>query len=245
MDLIKLLKNKNHSNILLYNLNDSKLFVRALKNTYTINQNINITQNDISYIKNNIYFEFNIDNIKYIHKSDFINIINDIIDGNYNKYIIFQVGGNIPIQNILKIIIEKNTHLKFVIVTNNFSNIIEPLRSRFLSIRIPNKKVKDIKANLYKRHVFDYIFDLYYKSNTNIIKNIKYISFLLKCINDTFNIFLIDLFEYVDNRVEITQNIKYKFLYFITDIEYKYNKGYLKIIYYEYILLKLYSIIKT
>mgnify|MGYP003689385489 CR=1 FL=1 len=96
MYLIKLLKNKNHPNLLLYNLYDN-ILINTLNTIYNIQSNITITKNDISYIQNNIYFEFNINEIKYIHKLDFINIINDIVSQNkniisneiQNKYIIF------------------------------------------------------------------------------------------------------------------------------------------------------------
>ena len=261
MYLMKLLKNKNHPNLLLYNLYDNT-FINTLNTIYNIQSNTTITKNDISYIQNNIYFEFNIDKIKYIHKLDFINIIKNIVSQNkniisneiqnknisneiQNKYIIFNnLESNASIQNILKIIIEKNTHIKFIIISKKFTKICESIKSRFLCIRFSNTD-KSIGINKYKRHIFDYIFNLYYDRNIKIIKNIKYISYILRCINDTFNIFLKELFEYIINRIEITQNIKYKCIYLISDIEYKYNKGYFKLLYYEYILIKLYTIIQT
>jgi hypothetical protein len=245
MYLIKLLKNKNHPNILLYNLYDDNNIINALNSIYNIKSNIITTENNISYIENNIYFVFNIDKIKYLYKLDFIYIIKNIISQNKNKYIIFNnLESNTSIQNILKIIIEKNTHIKFIIISKKITNIIEPIKSRFLCIRFPNTD-KSIGINKYKQHIFDYIFELYYDKNKNTIKNIKYISYILRCINDTFSIFLKELFEYIINRTEITENIKYKCIYIISDIEYKYNNGYYKIIYYEYILIKLYTIIKT
>tara|TARA_B110000902_G_scaffold61075_1_gene71970 strand:- start:502 stop:1233 length:732 start_codon:yes stop_codon:yes gene_type:complete len=243
MNLIKLLKHKNHPNILLYNLYDNKIIIDALNVIHDITPNIIITRNDISYIKTNIYHIFNIDKIQYVNKSDFINIIKDVIDQNI-RYIIFNnLENNASIQNILKVIIEKNTHTKFIIISNKFSNIIKPIKSRFLSICFPNTNKNII--NKYKRHIFDYIFNLYYDTNLNIIKNIKYISYILRCINDNFTIFLKELFEYIFDRIELTIDIKCKCIYLISDIEYKYNKGYYKILYYEYILLKIYTIIKT
>ena len=243
MNLIKLLKHKNHPNILLYNLYDNKIIIDALNVIYDITPNIIITRNDISYIKTNIYHIFNIDKIQYVNKLDFINIIKDVIDQNI-RYIIFNnLENNASIQNILKVIIEKNTHTKFIIISKKYSNIIKPIKSRFSSICFPNTNKNTI--NKYKRHIFDYIFNLYYDINPNIIKHIKYISYILRCINDNFTIFLKELFEYIFDRIELTIDIKCKCIYLISDIEYKYNKGYSKILYYEYILLKIYTIIKT
>ena len=71
MNLIKLLKHKNHPNILLYNLYDNKIIIDALNVIYDITPNIIITRNDISYIKTNIYHIFNIDKIQYVNKSRF------------------------------------------------------------------------------------------------------------------------------------------------------------------------------
>ena len=244
MNLIKLLKHKNHPNILLYNLYDNKIIIDALNVIYDITPNIIITRNDISYIKTNIYHIFNIDKIQYVNKFDFINIIKDVIDQNI-RYIIFNnLENNASIQNILKVIIEKNTHTKFIIISKKISNIIKPIKSRFSSICFPNTN-KNTCINKYKRHIFDYIFNLYYDINPNIIKHIKYISYILRCINDDFTIFLKELFEYIFDRIELTIDIKCKCIYLISDIEYKYNKGYYKILYYEYILLKIYTIIKT
>jgi len=252
MYLIKLLKNKNHPNLLLYNLYDN-ILINTLNTIYNIQSNITITKNDISYIQNNIYFEFNINKIKYIHKLDFIDIIKDIVSQNkniisneiQNKYIIFNnLESSASIQNILKIIIEKNTHIKFIIISKKITKICESIKSRFLCIHFSNTD-KSIGINKYKQHIFDYIFDLYYDRNIKIIKNIKYISYILRCINDDFTIFLKELFEYIVNRIELTIDIKCKCIYLISDIEYKYNKGYYKILYYEYILLKIYTIIKT
>ena len=244
MDLIKLLKFKNHQNILLYNLESNNLLIDALNNIYKIEPTIQICSNDIKYKKNNIYFEFDVDKIKYKHKIHFINIIKDIVNTNNRIYIILNnLEDNKSIQNILKKIIEKNYHIGFVVVCKKITNIIDQIKSRFLCIRIPNNT---ITINKYKKHIFDYIFDLYYENNIkNIIKNIKYISYILRCINDSFCIFLKEILEYIINRVEIIYEIKCQCIFLISDIEYKYNKGYYKIIYYEYLFIKLYDLIKT
>ena len=59
-NLIRLLKHKNHPNILLYNVTNTKLLYETLQNVYTIDKNIIEKQKDITYIYNNIYYEFNI-----------------------------------------------------------------------------------------------------------------------------------------------------------------------------------------
>jgi len=246
-NLIKLLKCKNHPNILLYNLESNNLLIDALNNIYKIEPTSQICVNDIKYKKNNIYFEFNIDKIKYKHKIDFINIIKGIVNTNNCVYIILNnLEDNKSIQNIFKKIIETNHHVGFIVICKKITNIIDQIRSRFVCIRIPNRIPNTITINTYKKHIFDYIFDLYYENNVkNIVKNIKYISYVLRCINDSFHIFLKELLEYIINRVEIIYKIKYQCIFLISDIEYKYNKGYYKIIYYEYLFIKLYDLIKT
>ena len=55
-NLTRLLKHKNHPNILLYNIIDTKILYEALHNVYIINTNIIEKKKDISYIYNNIYY---------------------------------------------------------------------------------------------------------------------------------------------------------------------------------------------
>ena len=247
MDLNNLLKCKNHPNILLYNLESKNLLIDALNNIYKIELTNQVCSNDIIYNQNNIYFDFDVNKIKYKHKINFINIIKNIVSTNDRIYIILNnLEDNKSIQNILKKIIEKNNHIGFIVICKKITNIIDQIKSRFVCIRIPNTNYNTITITKYKKHIFDYIFDLYYENNIkNIVKNIKYISYVLRCINDSFCFFLKELLEYIIHRVEIIHKIKSQCIFLISDIEYKYNKGYYKIIYYEYLFIKLYDIIKT
>ena len=78
-NLLKLLKNKNHPNICLYgdNLRHS-IIINTLKKRYDINKNITSDYKGIEYIKNNIYYEFNLKNIKYKNKEQWVELIKEI-----------------------------------------------------------------------------------------------------------------------------------------------------------------------
>ena len=79
------------------------------------------------------------------NKIEWLNILKGIIQTrdyytNHKKIIIlnnFQ-NINISIQNILKVIIEKNHHVSFIIVCEKITNLLEAIKSRFVMIRVPN-----------------------------------------------------------------------------------------------------------
>ena len=190
-NLTRLLKHKNHPNILLYNIIDTKILYEALHNVYIINTNIIEKNKDISYIYNNIYYEFNMNNIRYKNKIEWLGILKDIIQTrNYytnNKKIIilnnFQ-NINISIQNILKVIIEKNFHISFIIVCERITNLLDAIKSRFIMIRVPNnmyyqkykyiKSIKKIDINKFvinKYQSIDYLKYLIDIENTDMLIN--------------------------------------------------------------------------
>lgn len=196
-NLLKLLKNNNHPNICLYGINTGyNLLIECLNKIYKINKNSINNYKDISYIKNNIYYEFNLKNIKYKNKETWINLLKDIcLSDNYyyinqKKIIILNnyhyLNGSI--QNILKVIIEKNTHVVFIILTLNISKIIAPIKSRLLCVRIPKinnydkwkliKKKINLNINNFKNYNCYDTNDILFLHNNkieikdNILKNI-------------------------------------------------------------------------
>ena len=116
------------------------VIIDIINDIYDISKNEIITYNDIDYIKNNIYYEFNISKITYKKKTHFINLLKEIIKSkNYyfkNKKIIILNNFifNTTLQNILKVIIEKNYHVIFIIITQKLNHVIEAIRSRFINI---------------------------------------------------------------------------------------------------------------
>ena len=183
-NLTRLMKHKNHPNILLYNVNDHKLMIQVLHNIYNITKDIIIQKKNISYIQNNIYYEFNMKYIKYKNKVEWLEILKDLImtkDYYLNKKKIIILNNyshlNFSIQNILKVIIEKNYHITFILICEKITNILEAIKSRFIMIRIPNnlyykkyKLLKDIKIDEYIKHKnqsIEYIEQLKITNNLN------------------------------------------------------------------------------
>lgn len=198
-NLLKLLKNKNHPNICLFGDNISHdIIIENLNKLHKINKNTIINYKGLEYIKNNIYYEFNLKKIKYKNKEIWLELINDICRSdnlflNLKKTIIFNNYHflNTSIQNILKVFIEKNTHITFILITLNISKVISPIKSRLLCLRIPKINnyekwitIKKNKTNIniddfqsYKNYnINDIIYfknnDIKLKENKNIISNI-------------------------------------------------------------------------
>ena len=281
-NLIRLMKNKNHPNIILYNIFDNKLIVKILNNIYNISKNKIIIHKDISYIKNNIYYDFDMNQIKYKNKDEWINIINNIIEThdyftNKRKIIILKNFKNInlTIQNKLKVIIEKNNHIVFILICPYTNNILDSIKSRFIMIRVPNNNyyskyrlIQNVDINnfiKYKTYSIDYIkyqnilntnsifindiiqwiFKLFTKNEYNIIKNIKEFSYYYISINIIDNIFIRELLIYLLEDYTIINKKKTELVYFISEHEHIFLKSYYKMIHIEKLLIGIYKIIKT
>ena len=206
-NLTRLIKHKNHPNILLYNVNDKKLIIEVLSNIYHINNDIIIKKNKITYIQNNIYYEFDMNNIRYKNKLEWLEILKDLTQSkdyftNRKKIIIlinFQ-NLNISIQNILKVIIEKNYHIIFILICKKLTNIIEAIKSRFIMIRIPNnlyyKKYKlltDIKIDEYIKHKNN---SIEYIKQLKITNNLKTIDLI-----DSIVLFIFNIYQFNEKKI--------------------------------------------
>jgi len=142
-NLIQLLKCKNHANILLYNLDNHTFFINCLKQIYDIHPDKIIIENDIQYKKNNVYYDIDVSNITYKNRNNLISILKHILYSNYcpsqKKIIILNnFTPNTIFQNILKVIVEKNHHVVFIIICKKLTNVISAIKSRFINIRVPN-----------------------------------------------------------------------------------------------------------
>jgi len=180
--LFKALISQSSPNILIYPDRGVGILYETLNKLHEINENIIITEEGITYIKNNVYYEFNLKEIINRDINHFIGILkNIIISKNYYskfiyKIIIFKNFNCIrnTLQNILRVIIEKYRETTiFICCTDKFNSVIEPLRSRFLCIRFPpisNKtKRKIIYDNSDKKFkspkFYDFIYDIEGKTN--------------------------------------------------------------------------------
>ncbi len=183
------MKNKNHSNLIFYGSKNncktttvlaffSSMFPSKLKKKQT---------DDYNLLLNNNYYYFNCKYIK--NKQSFLIYFKEIVNtyNHYNhhiKYIILDhyEGINKILQNSLKVILEKSTLTsKIIIITNQYNNIIHPIKSRCISIRFKNNK--------YDKYIF---FKNYFSKNNIIFNN-----YLL--LNDCFS----ENFQVIKNKYEI------------------------------------------
>ena len=185
--LYKALNSENTPNLLIYPNYGETLFYKLFYEIHKINlkKSNKITVNELSYIINDFYYEFNIKNITSKNLDKFTQILKEIIIrpnlySYKNRVIIFKNFNKVKysLQNILRVVIEKYRKTTiFIVLTNKYDNIIEPLRSRFLCLRIPqpSKKEKrkiifDNDKNLKNDKFYDYVYSLENKKDiTNII----------------------------------------------------------------------------
>ena len=172
---------ENIPNLLLYGNDIDTIDIQLkdlLNNRFTISIQKNITEKEINFIYNNIYYEFNMITIQKMN--NFIELLNTlIISKNYYfelpfKIIILNQFNNLKIglQNILRVTFEKyRSTTIFIIVTNKYSNIIEPLKSRCLNLRFPSLKDKEKREIIYKninlKNTTVNLFNNIYKLNNN------------------------------------------------------------------------------
>ena len=182
--LINALNSKDLPNLLIYPKQGEKIFYDCFSKIYNTNNIQELKMNEISYIKANCYYEFdlkfmiskNINNLTEILKS--IIITKDFYSDN-NKIIIFKNFNRVKIslQNMMRVIIEKYRETSiFIFLTDKYSNIIQPLKSRFLCLRFPQETNKEKRKIIYnntdkklKTHKY---YDFIYASETEDIKKI-------------------------------------------------------------------------
>lgn len=256
------LKNINHNNIIVYgceNIGKSTLIRLLFKDIYgdTI-----YNKNECKY--NNKYYYFDI--LMINNKNDFIDFIKKIINTydhiNLVKYIILDHFDNLSLkyQNSLKIIIEKSYRSsKFIIITNNISKVIPPIKSRCFFIRIPSPSKYDkcfhFNLKLCDCKNIELINNSYIKSNNNIlseiiseilvivkkkltiqkIKNIRGICEKIKELNISYK-------DFYTQFIKKEKNITNDLLKIFTDYQLLYNKSYHSLIHFEALILKIHDL---
>jgi replication factor C subunit 3/5 len=172
------INSKNVPNLLLYGdpIIDKLKLIKELFAKYNITKEIVIKEKNIEITKTNIYYLFNLSSVTSKNYLDFVEILKnyvclkDYYSQNSNKYIILNDFTNIKstIQNVLRVLMEKYSNIStFIILTGKISNIISPLRSRCLMIRIPLIKNKEKRLILYK--------NMRIKQNNNYEKTFNFI----------------------------------------------------------------------
>lgn len=191
----------NHNdipNVILYGhhtVNNKKEYlISKLEELYDIVYKNLLIKNEIEYIITNLYYEFNMKNINNKNMDTFLEIIKNIINNKnyYNKYsnkiiILNNFKICMKIQNIFRVIFEKyRITTVFIIITDDYNSIIEPLRSRCISIRIPNITKKEKRRILHQEisyknisyknidtNLYDKIYEINNKKEIEILSKFK------------------------------------------------------------------------
>lgn len=249
--LNKALLSNNIPNLLLYghyDIDKKNILTKCFSKNFNILNNTKIEINDIKYSKNNIYYDFDLKNINNKNYNSFIKIIKELIlskdyySNNSKKIIILN---NYYLskknQNILRVIIEKYQSTSiFIIITHNYSSIIEPIKSRCLSIRIPTLKRENKRKIMYQKISYKDINKSFY----DVIYDINNIE-MIKDIIDIKNIYdkgYKNIYEMIcENIISICEKSKltknnYNLL---RDISYNITKNNLNILYFYRVFLKI------
>ena len=198
-NIINLCTHKNHPNILFYN-NYNEVIYRVLNELCDLSNNITMKEQDITYVKNNLYYDFDMIHIRYKQTDQWLQIIKNICKSdNYfinNKKIIILnnlCNSSINIQNVLKVLFEKNNHITFIVTATCLSKIIYPIRSRFICIRCPNQtfynkylSIEDININDFNRHKYLSKKFIEILKKTNNLKSNDLIDSIIQCIFNTY-----------------------------------------------------------
>ena len=244
MNIVNILKSNNHPNLLLYNKLINNNFINYINKIYNINNYTICCENNIEFKKTNYFYYFkNINNKNFQNFKKTLN--NIILTNNYfiNKskiIIIEKINLSELNQRIFKNIIEKNIFIKYIIITSNINKIITNLKSLFLTLYFKhtteNINIKNIiyNNNLYN-DISNYLSELLSnKLNNNSFKNIKTLSYLLLLNN--INIYhLIKII--IDYLIKNNYKIIKEFIQFSSEIDEYYKNNYLRLFYYEYVLI--------
>ena len=247
MNICNILKNKNHTNIIISNafINLYEYITNIIHNKYNNFNKYKQYYNLIKYDKHENYIGIDCYNLKYDIILFIKELQNTIIFKNETYYIIFYNFQyiKIEIQNALKVFYEKANIFKFIICTNNLNKIIKPIKSRCIYIHIKsNIKDKGILYNDIIHYIYKNIFIKFYAENT-LFKKIKEISMLIISSNINYIDFIKCFIYYISKKPYIINKHKHEVIQNICDLENKYNKSYYKLIYYEYSILTIYNII--
>lgn len=226
----KILKNalnsKNLPNILIYPEKGEQKFFEIFYEIYSKKPSKKIKLEEIYYYSNDIYYEFDIKIITNKNIKVFINILKEIIKiknlyNEENKFILFKNFNSVKssLQNILRVIIEKYRETTvFICFTDKYNNIIQPLRSRFLCLRFPDKTKKEKRKIIFDNsnkklkspEYYDFIYSL--NKDKDIINSINNENNIYTYINP-YELITKNIIEiYKKNNIEKIREISYNIL---------------------------------
>jgi len=251
--LFSLLKNKNHSNILVYGpkySGKSSLINKVIKDMFNCHGEIKNITNE--YHCFNCYKDKNlIQKIKEIIKS--FNHYKDNFNYIFIDNLEFLKKNE---QNILKVILQNSFNTaKFILISDNYNLIINTLKSSCVNIRISkkNKLDKDINRSWFEKKNKT-IFKIQNKDNEKIYEEMIII---LKKIYEKFTIvklkefclhlneinldYIIFFKKLIEHFLKICDNVcNFKIIKIIAEKENLLKNSYKNIIYLESILLNIY-----
>ena len=149
--LRKALESRDCPNIILYGASGvgKKYLLKQLLQCQSSKKIEHTDNHDYSVLYTDQYCEFNIDHINRNNIEHFFKTIHEYVKTRYNycpnviRRIILKnfQKTKVIIQNRLRVIIEKyRASTVFILITNRFTSVIDPIRSRCLCIRVPALK---------------------------------------------------------------------------------------------------------
>ena len=238
-----ILSHRNHNNLLIYGIKSSgkTSLIRCIMEDKKINS---------------FYYELTMHTIGIIEKLEEIVMSYDHYQNEF-KYIIIDNFENIKIldQNKLRVLIEKSYKTaKFIIITEKFNKVMDPIRSRCCCLRISFKNITDVrindkwnnKENCNEERLNDgseELVEILFTTYQNFsIKKIKEVCLKIKEIDLSITSFLKMILERIIHTNK-EYHIKNKSIKEIAYYDTLFVKSYIDVIYLESLLIRLYYII--
>ena len=246
-----------NTNIILYgnkNNKNSKILNEVLKDKYGEYTLKKIEHDAFTCYQNEYMFQFSMNQINHKNQKHFYNSVRNIIESknlyikdNKKHLIILHKFQNIKeiLQAKLRIILEKAVITTyFIIITNNYSGIIEPLRSRCLNIRIPSE-YKIVSENpisiICIRLLQLYDHDFEYLTKERIVQ-FRELAYNLCQLSIDMSLFFRELLSQLLSVPKWTFQIKMKLIELFAQSEHKYKKSYRSIIHIESLFIQIYHL---
>ena len=196
------------------------------------------------YWNNSYFFDYiHIHKKKDIYKS----FLNDITNRNLTNDLIYLYfynfnDANIHFQSYLKYVMENCHSIKIIIATNKYNSINISIKNQCIIIPyIYSNKLSD----KYESTITNIIYDIFIKYDfikfKNKIKLFVYNLFKNEIVIDpVVNTFI----NFICSKPYITKNIKFKIIKIAANINHKISTSYNKLVLYELLFIKIYTIIK-
>ena len=252
----------NCPNILIYGSANSDKYSEVFQTIcshYQLHSFSEISKNEVSYTSSKNYYEFNMGQIRHSNVLYFWEVIQELSDhvehfgnGPYTKNVILiRNFNNIKdtIQAKWRVFLEKYQRItRFIFLTDNYTSVIGPIRSRFLCIRTPDTNKlwsgPDIRIRSPSEISCAQLMKLYDHDFRDIrqcdIQTIKEITYNLLKYSVSIQGFYRELATHCLRNPKWIHSIKYKVLAEIVASEKGLKQSYRQLIHVESLLLNLY-----